>query len=197
MGHRGRRWNLVGNLQGQHARHGLWPQRHGVPLGRRAAIRHQSADFAEISRSSAAYDLHQKLDLFEEARIPEYLAVLLYEQEIRWRGLVRGKYKLLTPDADGIWRSRIFPGLWLVLNRSARSGSHVEQPASLDAAQQNGDGKRFSVPRGPAARFYAEPHEASNLKFEIRISKSETSTKLKCSNSRNGGPGRRHWDFGI
>jgi hypothetical protein len=69
--------------------------------------------FAEISRSSAAYDLHQKLELFEEAKIPEYVAVLLYEQEIRWHRLVRGKYKLLAPDADGIWRSRIFPGLWL------------------------------------------------------------------------------------
>ena len=31
----------------------------------------------------------------------------------RWRRLVRGRYKLLAPDADGIWRSRIFPGLWL------------------------------------------------------------------------------------
>jgi hypothetical protein len=69
--------------------------------------------FSEVCRSSAAYDLHQKLDLFEEARIPEYIAVLLYEQEIRWHRLVRGKYKLLAPDADGIWRSRIFPGLWL------------------------------------------------------------------------------------
>ena len=69
--------------------------------------------FAEICRSSAAYDLHQKLDLFEEAKIPEYLAVLLYEQEIRGHRLVRGQYKLLAPDADGILRSRIFPGLWL------------------------------------------------------------------------------------
>jgi hypothetical protein len=68
---------------------------------------------AEISLTSAAYDLHQKLDLYEAAGIPEYLAVLLYEREIRWHILTDGRYQLLPPDADGIWRSRVFPGLWL------------------------------------------------------------------------------------
>lgn len=27
--------------------------------------------------------------------------------------LVEGRYQLLSPDADGLYRSRIFPGLWL------------------------------------------------------------------------------------
>ena len=68
---------------------------------------------AEISRSSVAYDLHLKLELYQSAGIPEYLAILLYEQEIRWHVLKDGQYQLLAPDADGIHRSRIFPGLWL------------------------------------------------------------------------------------
>jgi hypothetical protein len=68
---------------------------------------------AEICRSSASYDLHVKLDLYQAARVPEYLAILLYEQEIRWHVLVNGKYQLLSADADGLWRSRAFPGLWL------------------------------------------------------------------------------------
>lgn len=68
---------------------------------------------AEITRSSVALDLHVKLELYQEAGIPEYLAVLLHEKEIRWHVLVDGKYQLLSPDADRIWRSRIFPGLWL------------------------------------------------------------------------------------
>jgi hypothetical protein len=67
----------------------------------------------EICRSSAAYDLHVKLELFQLAKIPEYLAVLLFEREIRWHVLVDGAYQLLPPGADGIWRSRAFPGLWL------------------------------------------------------------------------------------
>jgi len=68
---------------------------------------------AEICRSSASYDLHVKFDLYQAAKIPEYLAVLLFEQEIRWHVLVNGRYQLLPADTDYLWRSRIFPGLWL------------------------------------------------------------------------------------
>jgi Putative restriction endonuclease len=68
---------------------------------------------AEICRSSASYDLHVKFDLYQSAGVPEYLAILLYEQEIRWHVLADGRYRLLPPDADGLWRSRILPGLWL------------------------------------------------------------------------------------
>ena len=39
--------------------------------------------------------------------------VLLFEEEIRWHELVDGRYRVFSPDADGLWRSRVFPGLWL------------------------------------------------------------------------------------
>jgi Uma2 family endonuclease len=68
---------------------------------------------AEVSASSASYDLHVKRDLYQAAGVPEYVAVLLFEREIRWHILVNNEYQLLRPDADGLWRSRIFPGLWL------------------------------------------------------------------------------------
>jgi len=68
---------------------------------------------AEVCRSSASYDLHVKLDLYQAAGVPEYLAVLLFEREIRWYVLINGRYELLQADVDGLWRSRIFPGLWL------------------------------------------------------------------------------------
>jgi hypothetical protein len=68
---------------------------------------------AEVCLSSTSYDLNQKYDLYETAGIQEYLAVLMYEQEIRWHILVVGRYQIMPPDADGIWRSRVFPGLWL------------------------------------------------------------------------------------
>ena len=67
----------------------------------------------EICRSSAAFDLHQKLELYQEADVPEYLAILQYEREIRWHFLERGSYRELTPDAQQIWKSRVFPGLWI------------------------------------------------------------------------------------
>jgi hypothetical protein len=68
---------------------------------------------AEICRSSASYDLHVKLDLYQKARVPEYLAVLIFEREIRWHVLGEEGYQLLSPDAAGVWRSQVFPGLWL------------------------------------------------------------------------------------
>ncbi len=68
---------------------------------------------AEVCRSSAAYDLHVKLDLYQAAAVPEYLAVLLFEREVRWHVLVNGRYQILPADANGLWRSRIFPGLFL------------------------------------------------------------------------------------
>lgn len=69
--------------------------------------------FAEICRSSSAYDLHQKLEVYREAGVQEYVAFLLHERQIRWHILVNADYELLQPGADGVWRSRVFPGLWL------------------------------------------------------------------------------------
>lgn len=68
---------------------------------------------AEVCLSSTSYDLNQKFDLYEFAWVQEYLAILMYEQVIRWHHLVDGRYQIMPPDAGGIWRSRVFPGLWL------------------------------------------------------------------------------------
>jgi hypothetical protein len=67
----------------------------------------------EVCRSSASYDLHVKYDLYETGKIPEYLAVLVYEEEIRWHVLKDDRYVVMPPDPDGILRSKVFPGLWL------------------------------------------------------------------------------------
>ena len=67
----------------------------------------------EICNTTESIDLHQKLELYEEARVQEYLVVIVRKKQIRWHRLVRGKYKLMTSDAQGIYRSRVFPGLWL------------------------------------------------------------------------------------
>lgn len=67
----------------------------------------------EVSGSSASYDLHLKLDLYEQQGVDEYVTVLLYEQEIRWHRLEAGKYRLVPADKDGIRCSTAFPGLWL------------------------------------------------------------------------------------
>lgn len=68
---------------------------------------------AEICVSSASYDLHEKLELYEREGVLEYVAILMREQEIRWHRLTTKGYKLLAPDEKLIWKSRVFPGLWL------------------------------------------------------------------------------------
>lgn len=67
----------------------------------------------EVCRTSADHDLHVKYDLYESAGVQEYLAILLESKEIRWHFRVNGGYQRLVPDANGIWRSQVFPGLWL------------------------------------------------------------------------------------
>jgi Uma2 family endonuclease len=68
---------------------------------------------AEVCVSSVSYDLNQKFDLYEAAGVTEFLAVLRREKEIRWHFLEDGRLQILPADDDGIWRSRVFPGLWL------------------------------------------------------------------------------------
>jgi Uma2 family endonuclease len=68
---------------------------------------------AEICLSSTAYDLGVKKSLFQRAGVLEYVAILVQEEEIRWHRLVKGKYQLSRPTRQGVFRSRVFPGLWL------------------------------------------------------------------------------------
>jgi Uma2 family endonuclease len=68
---------------------------------------------AEVCLSSTAYDLHQKLEVYQEAGVQEYLAVLMREREVRWHRLATGHFEVVPAPADGIYRSAVFPGLWL------------------------------------------------------------------------------------
>ena len=51
----------------------------------------------EICFTSAAYDLHQKFDLYEEAGVQEYLAIVLGEKQIRWYTLEDSRYEVMQP----------------------------------------------------------------------------------------------------
>jgi Putative restriction endonuclease len=83
-----------------------------------------------------------KLDLYQVAKIPEYLAILRFEQEIRWHVLVNGVYELMPPDADRVWRSRIFPGLWLD-GRALLAGDAARVLAQLDEGLRSPEHKAF------------------------------------------------------
>lgn len=68
---------------------------------------------AEVAASSASYDLHQKLNTYRRHSVREYIVWRVLEDVIDWFVLCEGNYDRLAPDADGVYKSRIFPGLWL------------------------------------------------------------------------------------
>jgi Uma2 family endonuclease len=67
----------------------------------------------EIAASSAAYDLHDKLESYRRAGVPEYIVWQVYEGRIIWLRLSDGQYVRLEPDDRGVIASEIFPGLRL------------------------------------------------------------------------------------
>ncbi len=67
----------------------------------------------EVAASSASYDLHRKKELYRRHGCPEYLGVVIHSREVLWFALRDGRYAALAPDAAGILRSAVFPGLWL------------------------------------------------------------------------------------
>lgn len=67
----------------------------------------------EVTRSTRSHDLGPKLALYQRAEVHEYVVALTEDKRIEWRVLESGSYRLMPPDPDGIFRSRVFPGLWL------------------------------------------------------------------------------------
>jgi Uma2 family endonuclease len=68
---------------------------------------------SEVCVTSAAFDLHQKLEVYQEAGVQEYLAVLLHEQEVRLHRLSRRRFRVVARPATGVYQSSAFPGLWI------------------------------------------------------------------------------------
>ena len=71
---------------------------------------------AEIAASSAAYDLYDKKQAYQQNGVQEYLVWQVFEQKLDWFQLQNGKYILLQPDENAVIKSQVFPGLWLAVN---------------------------------------------------------------------------------
>jgi Uma2 family endonuclease len=68
---------------------------------------------AEIASSSAPFDRDEKKDTYRRNGVQEYLVWETNGREVNWFKLEAGQYAPLSPDDDGLLRSRVFPGLWL------------------------------------------------------------------------------------
>ena len=79
---------------------------------------------AEVSSSTVSMDLNTKLRVYRRNGVREYLVWRVLDRAIDWFVLEEGEYRPLPPTADGLLKSRVFPGLWLdpvaFLNRDGK-----------------------------------------------------------------------------
>lgn len=67
----------------------------------------------EIAVSSKSFDLKEKLEAYRRSGAPEYIVWRVMDRAIDWFILRDGRYDRLPSGPDGIYRSEVFPGLWL------------------------------------------------------------------------------------
>lgn len=67
----------------------------------------------EVARTSRELDLGSKKEDYRRAGVSEYIVMALEPNELFWFVRRGSRFIALKPDQDGIYRSRIFPGLWL------------------------------------------------------------------------------------
>lgn len=68
---------------------------------------------AEIASSSVSFDFHTKFDVYCRCGVKEYAVWRVMERAIDWFVLSGGAYERLALSAEGLYKSRVFPGLWL------------------------------------------------------------------------------------
>ena len=108
---------------------------------------------AEVSSSSASFDLHTKFHVYRRNGVREYLVWRVLDRQIDWFVLREGQYERRPLDGDGLLRSEVFPGLWLApasltsgdmatvlatLQRGLASPEHADFVAKLHAHRTAG-----------------------------------------------------------
>lgn len=100
----------------------------------------------EVAASSASYDLHAKLDVYRRSGVLEYLVWRIQERRIDCYRLSAGEYRSL-PQADGIIRSRSFPGLQLNV-RALLQGDAAAALATVQAGLDSVEHRTFAARAG-------------------------------------------------
>ena len=68
---------------------------------------------AEVAASTASYDLNTKLNVYRRNGVREYIVWRVLDRQIDWFVLRDGEFVRLPLDDAGLYRSEVFPGLWL------------------------------------------------------------------------------------
>lgn len=90
----------------------------------------------EVASSSRSYDLGVKLGVYRDFGVREYVVWRVGDDAIDWFVLRGDRYEPLSRGPDGIFRSEVFPGLWLdpaalIAGDLARVLAVVQQGAAL------------------------------------------------------------------
>ncbi len=108
----------------------------------------------EVARSSRLFDLGAKRADYERAGVREYIVVTLDPDDVHWHVRRAGKLVRMRPGRDGLYRSKVFPGLWLdpsallrgdldgviaALDQGLASPEHAEFVAKLAARAAKGN----------------------------------------------------------
>ena len=95
---------------------------------------------AEIAASTATIDLRDKKRVYRRNQVKEYLVWQVMDHRIDWFSLQEEEYISLLPDAEGIIRSRVFPGLWLAVSAliDGDMPSALAKPSKRIATLQTG-----------------------------------------------------------
>jgi hypothetical protein len=68
---------------------------------------------AEVSASTVRIDLNEKLIVYRRTGAKEYIVWRVLDREVDWFVVRGNQFERLAPDPRGIFRSTVFPGLWL------------------------------------------------------------------------------------
>ena len=67
----------------------------------------------EVSHSTRRLDLTTKLAEYDRGGVLDYVVRTIEPDAVLWHARRDGRLVLVPPDADGLYRSAAFPGLWL------------------------------------------------------------------------------------
>jgi Uma2 family endonuclease len=96
----------------------------------------------EVAGSSADYDLGEKREVYQRHGVQEYVVWRTEDEAIDWFRLVDGAYFPVTPDADGVISSRVFPGLRLTVS-ALLDGNLAEVLAELHKGLETAEHTAF------------------------------------------------------
>jgi len=99
----------------------------------------------EIAHSSAAYDLHDKKQVYRRNGVQEYVVWQIEDEQVDWFVLGDGAYLTLSPHENGHLASRVFPGL--VLDVEALLNDDLDAVLSLVQEQMGSDAHQAFVER--------------------------------------------------